>query len=99
MTQLKNLNYDNLVVPNTFWCTFKEGKAAEKAKELKEIRFNKVEPKLWHSIPIRQAHSPSDMNMLNRGVNKQTQCFRGIIIVLIIITIAICSTYVFAAEL
>ena len=99
MTQLKNLHYDNLVVPNTFWCTFMEGKAAEKAKELKEIRFNKVKPKFWHSIPIREAHSPSDIDLLNRGVSKQTQWFRGIIIVLIIVLIALCSTYVFAAEL
>ena len=27
MTELKNEKYDELIVPNYFWCTFMEGKA------------------------------------------------------------------------
>ncbi len=46
MTYLKDSYYDDIVVPNYFWCTFMEGKAMQKALELDEFNFRKGEPKM-----------------------------------------------------
>ena len=40
MTKLVNSKYEDLIVPNTFWCTFQEGKTQQEAMELGNIQSN-----------------------------------------------------------
>ena len=78
LTETKNQKYDDLVVPNYFFCTFMEGKGCKAAIDQERIDCDGI------TVDLKEAKNPSDILWLNKGVAKSSQCKRGIIVTLII---------------
>ena len=64
LTEIKNEKFDELIVPNTFYCTFMEGAGHQAALTLKQINCEGEE------VILKQAKNPSDIIWLNRGVSR-----------------------------
>ena len=94
MTELKNTHYDQLIVPNTFYCTFMEGIGQQTALELKKIPCSD-----GHVVDIKPAKNPSDILWLNRGVPRKQQYIRGIFVIFFILLIVGVVYFVFTLEL
>ena len=65
LTIVKNSKYDELIVPNTYYCTFMHGAGQQKALKLKHIDCD------GHKVEIKQAKNPSDLLWLNRGISRR----------------------------
>ena len=62
LTVMKDEHYDQMIVPNQFYCTFMYGEAQQKILEMKRIRI------LDQNIKLRDTKSPDDIIWYNRGV-------------------------------
>ena len=67
LTDLKEKEYENLTIPNTFFCTFMEGEASRKARSMKEIECDE-----GYKLNIVRAKNPSNILWLNMGVPRKT---------------------------
>jgi len=76
MTALKNDKYDALIVPNTFFCTFAQGKSHTRALETKKVVID------GFPVEFKPAKGPSDTIWLNKGVSYTTKLARGLIVCL-----------------
>lgn len=65
MTRCKNNYYEDLIMPNTFWCTFMNAKAKQQAIGLKNLKFSDADPKINDQIKIEEPEAPSDILWLN----------------------------------
>ena len=61
MTLCKNNYYEDLIVPNTFWCTFINAEAKQQAIELKNLKFSDADLKIRDEIKIEEPEAPSDI--------------------------------------
>ena len=91
MTKLKNLKYDELVVPIYFYCTFTEDIGIHRALELKHLSFMDSR----HHIDVSAARSPSDLLMLNRNVSKLRARTIAVIIAIIVFALVTASSVLF----
>ena len=90
ITRVKNEKYSQLVVPNTFYCTFMEGKGQAAALQVDDgkLDIDGVE------LEIKEAVNPSDIIWLNRGVSKREWQLRLVIAIIIVLVTSI-GVYVF----
>lgn len=65
LTLIKNEKYEQLIVPNTFFCTFMEGEGKYAALENNKMDFDGIK------VTIRECKNPSDIIWLNRGVPRK----------------------------
>ena len=93
MTALKNEKYDELIVPNTYYCTFMEGTGQQAAVRLKKFDCD------GHEIIMKEAKNPSDILWLNRGVSRSSQVWRGIIVMLVISIVSTIIYFLFQFEI
>jgi len=96
MTVFKNSCYEDLIVPNTFWCTFMHAEAKQQAIELQKFKFSDSDPKIREKIKIKEPKAPSDIKWLNQGVNYEKQWKRIALISTIIFLTAIGSQILFS---
>lgn len=93
MTKIKDEKFDELVTPNNFWCTFKEGEGQQGALKLQKIDCD------GHTIKIQAAQNPSNLMWSNHGVPKKEQYLRGSLVVFVILVIFCLVLFVYSAEL
>lgn len=95
MTRLKNENFDKLVQPIYFYCTFKDQAGCKKALEKGKFKFMNKK----HKISLLKARSPSDLLWLNRDVSKRSARIGGIVMAFIIICLVLLCGYFFVVEI
>ena len=94
MTQIKKDKYEELIVPNTFYCTFMHGEGQQRAIECGKIKFASK-----HTIDFKPSKSPSDILWLNRGIPRLSQMRRGIFVMLIVFITSIVTYFIFITEI
>ena len=94
LTAHKDQHYDELIIPNAFFCTFMEGKGMVTA-----LKLGKIDCGDDQEIKVSQARNPSDTLWLNMGVERKEQIKDGIIVAFIILVLALMSTFVFVVVL
>ena len=62
LTMMKDQHYEDLIIPNQFYCTFMYGEAQQKMLEMKKIRI------MDQQVKLRDTKSPDDIIWYNRGV-------------------------------
>lgn len=83
------------MVPNYFYCTFKEGLGQQAALKMKELVCN-----TGHKIKIKPARNPSDILWLDYGVKQSSKILRSLIalfFVLVILTVLYFSFTLFVS--
>ena len=93
LTDLKNNQYQNLTIPNTYFCTFMEGEGSRKAANMKEIECDE-----GYKLKIEQAKNPSNILWMNMGVPRWTQVTIGLTVTFIILIIVLITYFVFTVE-
>jgi len=66
MTEEKNKNFEKLIRPNTFYCTFENEIAVQKAVEIQKFQYEDTEMELH----FKAAKEPSNIIWQNRGISK-----------------------------
>ena len=74
MTREKNLYYDRLVQPNSFYCTFEH---ASTKLEAEKIRYFEL---FGEKCKIKTALEPTNIYWENRSVSKLNRIIRGVIV-------------------
>lgn len=94
MTRIKKDKYDELIVPNTFYCTFMHGEGQQRAIECGKIKLGNK-----HTINFKPSKSPSDILWLNRGIPRLSQMRRGVLVSLVVFFTSIITYFVFITEI
>ena len=66
MTEEKNKNFEKLMRPNTYYCTFENETAVLKARELGMVTYEGTD----FTIKMKEAKEPSNIMWQNRGISK-----------------------------
>lgn len=94
MTKFKNDHFDELNVPNNFWCTFMD--AESKRKVLASPKFTCDN---GHSLTVKQAKNPSDSIWENRGQLKKYTICRILTLLVVVLIVTTASQFMFNAEI
>ena len=93
LTNLKNNQYPNLTIPNTFFCTFMEGEGQRTAVSLGEIDCDE-----GYKLNMKEAKNPSNVLWMNMGVPRKTQVIRGLIVAFIVLIMVVIVYFIFTVE-
>ena len=94
LTQIKNEEFEEMVTPIYFYCTFMEAEGVQEATHRGKLRFMRD-----YSIDLQSARSPSDLLWYNRDVSRRSARISGIFIAAIVVAMATVCGYLFSYEL
>ena len=83
MTREKNLLYEKLVQPNSFYCTFEHAQTKLEAEKIKHFEI------LGETCQIKPALEPTNIIWENRSISETNRLIRGYLIIVVMFIIMV----------